>query len=298
MEIGMIGLGKMGFNIALRLKESFNVAGCDTNRDALKRAKSSGLKAYINIDEMLGFFTERKIVWIMVPTGEIRDRVLEELFSTLNQNDIIIDGTNSHYKSSIAYYEKFKGKNISYLDVGVSGGIYGLDRGYCLMVGGDRENFNELIDVFTILTAKDGFTYTGKAGSGHYVKMVHNAIEYGMMESLAEGIELLKEGHFKDLDIKNICKTWNNGSIVASFLLETIYNALNKDIDINMVKPYVADTGEGKWAALEAIEHKIPAFNIIQSLLNRFLSQKDEPYLFKILALMRNEFGGHELKKK
>lgn len=294
----MIGLGKMGFNIALRLKESFNVAGCDTNRDALKRAKSSGLKAYINIDEMLGFFTERKIVWIMVPTGEIRDRVLEELFSTLNQNDIIIDGTNSHYKSSIAYYEKFKGKNISYLDVGVSGGIYGLDRGYCLMVGGDRENFNELIDVFTILTAKDGFTYTGKAGSGHYVKMVHNAIEYGMMESLAEGIELLKEGHFKDLDIKNICKTWNNGSIVASFLLETIYNALNKDIDINMVKPYVADTGEGKWAALEAIEHKIPAFNIIQSLLNRFLSQKDEPYLFKILALMRNEFGGHELKKK
>lgn len=297
MEIGIIGLGRMGLNIAIRLKKSCNVAGCDTNINIQKKAQDLGIKTYSNIDEMLRFFTKRKVFWIMVPTGKARDTVLDELFLKLTEGAIIVDGTNSYYKSSIEYYNKFKSKNISYLDVGVSGGIYGLDRGFCLMIGGNKESYNELIDIFTELSAKDGFTYTGEAGSGHYVKMIHNAIEYGMMESLAEGIELLKDGHFKNLDIKNICKTWNNGSIVASFLLETVYNALNKDVDINMVKPYVADTGEGRWAAMEAIEHKIPAFNIIQSLLSRFLSQKDESYSFKMLALMRNEFGGHELKK-
>jgi 6-phosphogluconate dehydrogenase len=218
MEIGIIGLGKMGFNIALRLKNSCNITGFDTNVDIQKKAQNSGIKTYSNIDDMLSSFTKRKYVWIMVPTGEVRDAVLGELLSKLTKNDIIIDGTNSFYKSSIVYYEKFKSKGIAYLDAGVSGGIYGLDRGYCLMVGGDKEIYNELIDIFAILSAKDGFVYTGEAGSGHYVKMIHNAIEYGMMESLAEGMELLKGGYFKNLDIKNICKTWNNGSIVASFL--------------------------------------------------------------------------------
>ena len=298
MEIGIIGLGKMGMNIALRLKNRFNIAGFDIDTTILKKANESGIKAYSSIDNLIKFFSNKKIIWVMVPTGIVRESILNELLIKLNSKDIVIDGTNSYYKSSIEYHNKFLEKNVSYLDVGVSGGIYGLDRGFCLMIGGNKESYNELIDIFTELSAKDGFTYTGEAGTGHYVKMVHNAIEYGMMQSIAEGIELLKDGYFKDIDVKNICKTWNHGSIVASFLLETLYNALNKNINIHEVKPFVADTGEGKWAAMEAIEYKIPCFNIIESLLCRFQSQKEESFYCKILALMRNEFGGHNLITK
>jgi 6-phosphogluconate dehydrogenase len=298
MELGIVGLGKMGMNISMRLKDRFDIAGCDVDETAQAKATELGIKAFPNIESLINHFPHKKTIWVMVPTGEIRDRVLNELLLKLNPKDIVIDGTNSYYKSSIEYHKRFSNKHISYLDAGVSGGIYGLHRGFCLMVGGSKETYNELTDIFESLSAKDGCIYTGEAGSGHYVKMVHNAIEYGMMQSIAEGMELLKDGYFKDLDIKNICRTWNNGSIIASFLLETIYNALNKNTDMSKIKAFVADTGEGRWAAMEAIEYKIPAYNIIQSLLCRFQSQKEESLFCKMLSLMRNEFGGHDILLK
>ncbi|OAA27114.1 hypothetical protein AT15_05330 [Kosmotoga arenicorallina S304] len=299
MRIGIIGLGKMGFNMSLRLKKhGIEVVAYDSDSKACERAKASQIDTKRSIEEVLYSIGKPKIVLSVVPSGKATNEVLNELFEKMDPEDIVVDCGNSHYKESIEWGEKFAKKGVRFVDAGVSGGIHGLKNGYCIMAGGDKSAVDYLKPVFLALTCEKGFVYTGGYGRGHYVKMVHNAIEYAMMEALAEGAQLLHEGPFEDLNTLEIYEAWNHGSIVSSFLLEMLLESESNKKDLEDTLPCVPDSGEGRWAAETAIEYKIPAFGIIQSLLIRFLSQKEEPLFLKLLALQRNKFGGHEVKRK
>lgn len=300
MKIGFIGLGKMGYHMSSRLlKKGFEIVVYDIDPrkvDQLTKLGAIPARSYQDLVSKLNP-TER-VIWTMLPSGEPTDSVSEELLNLLDKGDIIIDGSNSHYRKTISFYKRFKEKGIFLLDAGVSGGILGHKEGYCIMVGGDAEAFAKVEGVFKALSVKNGYRYVGSSGAGHFVKMVHNAIEYGMMAAIAEGLTMLKKGPFEALDLIGILDLWNHGSIIRSFLLEVTKNALEKEKDLESILPYVEDTGEGRWAVQTAIEFKIPLPTIASSLMMRFISQDEEGFAFKILALMRHEFGGHDVKRK
>ncbi len=299
MKIGFIGLGKMGYQMSMKLIENgFKLVVYDIDPEKVKKLVRLGAEPAKDYRDMVLSLDRKRIIWTMLPSGEPSDGILKELSNLLENGDILIDGSNSNYKRTRKFYEEFRNRGIHLLDAGVSGGVYGYETGYCIMVGGDVGAFREAEEIFKALAIERGYRYIGTGGSGHFVKMVHNAIEYVMMEAIAEGVMMLKEGPFEDLNIVEILDLWNHGSIIRSFLLDITKKALEKEEKLEEVLPYVEDTGEGRWAVQSAVELRIPVPLMADALMMRFISQREDNLIFKVLALMRHEFGGHEVKRK
>ena len=298
MEMGIVGLGRMGGNMAERLiRNGHTVIGSDPAEAAQQRLDGIGGKGVSNVAELIGALTQTpKIVWAMVPAGKITDQVITEAANALQPGDIIIDGGNSKFTDSQRHYTELAAKGIHFLDAGTSGGIWGLQEGYCLMVGGDDAAFKTVEPLLLALAPEDGLLHTGPAGSGHYVKMVHNGIEYALMQSYGEGFEILKASPYPDLDLHAICELWRHGSVVRSWLLDLAADAFKKDPNLDQITGYVEDSGEGRWTVMESIEHAVPAPVIALSLYLRFRSRQPDSFSTKVLSALRNEFGGHAVQ--
>ena len=299
IEIAIVGLGKMGLGINNRLsKKGIKVFGYDSgwNEDLYKKNNINGTN---NLKDLIGLFnSSRKIIWVMVPSGKATDDTITELNTLLNEGDVIIDGGNSNYKESIKKYNLLKSNKISFLDSGTSGGVWGEKDGYCLMVGGNKDVYEICEPIFKALSAEGkGYGYMGKSGSGHFVKMIHNGIEYGMMQSMAEGIEILNQKKEYNLDLTQITELWKSGSVVRSWLLDLLNDALRENPNLDGIAPYVEDSGEGRWTIQEAIDLDVPAHSITSSLYSRFYSRNSDSFSFKVLSSLRNQFGGHNMKK-
>ena len=303
MKIAMLGLGKMGGNMAARLvRKGVSVVGYDNNQTIVKElAEKEKIIASSSVEDALSKLDKQKIVWMMLPAGEITKKQIADLIPLLNKGDIIIDGGNSNFKQSVKMGSMLEEYDIGFMDCGTSGGVWGLENGYCLMVGASHEVAKAAEPALKALapTPETGWLHVGPVGSGHFTKMIHNGIEYGMMESFAEGLELLKGRKEYDIDIGKVTELWRHGSVVRSWLLDLTAEALKGDPELDEIEPFVADSGEGRWTAVEAIEQGIPAPVLTQALQVRFRSQgKSKGYGYKILSIMRNAFGGHVMKKK
>jgi len=297
--IGLIGLGKMGKGLAQNMmRNGYKVVAYNRSRDPLEEIGTKGAAKAYSVDELVQKLKQRRIVWVMLTAGEPTIEMIRQLSEKLDKNDIVIDGSNSNYREGIMLYDILKNKGIKYVDAGCSGGPSGALNGMCIMAGGDKEVCEELEQLFADLSVKDGYLYTGAAGSGHFVKMVHNAIEYGMMQSIAEGLDLAENGPYKDLDIASICDLWNNGSVIRGYLIELSSRAIKKDRHLSEIQPFVADTGEGRFSIQAAMDHDVPFSVISQSLYERFRSRSEKHFGNRVLAALRHEFGGHEVKKK
>lgn len=297
MKIGFIGLGKMGGKMVERLlNDGHEVVVFNLTQKEVDEAVAKGAVAAKDLKDLVSKLEGRKLVWLMVPAGKPVDQNLEELQALLDKGDVVVDGGNSYWRETIARGEKMKTMGIHYLDCGTSGGVWGLANGYCLMYGGDKEACDFAEPIFKSLAPENGYLRCGESGSGHMVKMVHNGIEYGMMQAYAEGFEIMKNSPF-DVDLEKVSKVWMQGSVVRSWLLELIGNALEEDQELSGIKDYVSDSGEGRWTVQTAIDFDVPAHVITASLFTRFESRQDSSYAMKLLAAMRNQFGGHEIKK-
>ena len=264
---------------------------------AIKAEKKGAIK-HESVEELVSDLKqEKKIVWIMLPSGEITENMFQKVLKLLNNGDIVIDGANSNFYDSIRRHKLAKGLGIEMLDVGVSGGIVAADKGYPMMVGGEEKTYEYCKPIFDSFGIDEGYDIVGKGGAGHYVKMIHNSIEYGMMQAISEGFDLLKNGRIVGLNLKQISHIWNHGTIVESFLMKMVEQALIKDEKLNYLKPYVEDNGEGKWAAIEALEYNVPFVVNSYALNARYISRDLNSYTFRMLAAMRQEFGGHAIKK-
>lgn len=302
MEIGMIGLGKMGANMARRLIQGgHRVVGTDRALDVLEKlAGETGLVAAKSLAEVVAGLSAPRTVWVMVPAGEPTETVISELAKLLAPGDTIVDGGNTFYKDDIRRAAQLKPAGIHYLDVGTSGGIWGLTEGYSLMIGGEEETVERLKPIFETLAPapNEGWGRVGPVGAGHFVKMIHNGIEYGLMQAYAEGFEILHAKRDFDLDLEQVANIWQHGSVVRSWLLDLTANALKEDQDLTHIEGWVADSGEGRWTVAEAVDLDIPAPVITLALQARFISRQTESYAAKLLAAMRNQFGGHAVKAK
>lgn len=297
MKIGFVGLGKMGGKMVERLLDrGHEVVVYNLTHKEIDEAVSKGAIAANSLADLVAKLDGRKLVWLMVPAGKPVDQNIAELLTLLQPEDIIVDGGNSYWRETVKRGEAVKEKRIYYLDCGTSGGVWGLQNGYCLMYGGDKGACDFAEPIFKSLAPDNGYMRCGESGSGHMVKMVHNGIEYGMMQAYAEGFEIMKNSPY-DVDLEKVSKVWMQGSVVRSWLLELIGNALNEDVDLSDVKDYVADSGEGRWTVQTAMDFDVPAHVITTSLFTRFESRQKSSYAMKLLAAMRNQFGGHEIKK-
>ncbi|MDT8394184.1 MAG: decarboxylating 6-phosphogluconate dehydrogenase [Bacteroidales bacterium] len=298
MKIGFVGLGKMGFNMVQRLlKNGHQVVVWDRSASVVKEIEKLGATGAASPEDMAEKLPARKIVWLMVPAGKPVDENLDTFIGLLGKNDIIIDGGNSYWKDSQQRAEKAAVKGIHFLDCGTSGGVWGLQNGYCLMVGGEQQATEDTEAVFKSLAPENGYVYCGPSGTGHMVKMVHNGIEYGMMQSYAEGFEILEKAPY-DIDLTKVADAWQYGSVVRSWLLELAVNALKDDPKLEGLKDYVEDSGEGRWTVQTAMDFDVPAHVITASLFTRFQSRQNESFAMKMLAALRNQFGGHAIKTK
>ena len=297
MNIGMIGLGKMGFNLSKNLiNHGHSVVTFDTNKDITdKMSKEGGISVY-SLEEVCEKLSGRKVIWIMVPNGAPVDGVITELLPLLNEGDIIIDGGNSNYKESVRRYNELKEKNINFIDCGTSGGISGALNGACLMVGGDIEPVRFCEEIFIDTAVKDGYLHVGEAGSGHFAKMVHNGIEYGMMQSIAEGFEILHKSNF-EMDYEKVAKVWNNGSVIESWLMELTESLFSKDAKLEKIKGVMNSSGEGKWTIETALDLEVPTPVIALSLMMRYRSLEENTFSGRVIAALRNEFGGHKVEE-
>ncbi|MBI1912844.1 MAG: decarboxylating 6-phosphogluconate dehydrogenase [Deltaproteobacteria bacterium] len=295
MHIGLVGLGKMGMNMARRLTQGgHTVTAFNKTPEKTKEAEKDGIKGAYSIRELVSVLPSPRIVWLMIPAGSPVELVIEELKGLLAEGDIIVDGGNSYFRDDLRHEEELTPLKINYIDAGVSGGIWGLKNGYCVMAGGDKKICGFLEPVFKTLAPPEGYLYCGATGAGHYMKMVHNGIEYGMMEAYAEGFELLAKSQYgAGLDLKNVAHLWNRGSVVRSWLLELLEDALRKDSRLESINDYVGDSGEGRWMVKEAVESGVPLPAISEALFRRFRSQQDVSFGEKVLAALRKEFGGH-----
>ncbi|MBI3413592.1 MAG: decarboxylating 6-phosphogluconate dehydrogenase [Candidatus Aenigmarchaeota archaeon] len=295
--VAVIGLGKMGKNVALQLlSKGYKVVAANRSPEPINELKQSGAAPAYSFEEAVKLLAPPRIVWIMVPPEAV-DEVIEKIKPHTQSGDTIIDAGNSNYKESARRHKELLQRGIHFLDAGCSGGPSGARNGMCIMVGGDEEIFKALEPLFKDVSVPEGVEYTGPAGSGHFVKMVHNAIEYGMMQSIGEGFELLEQGPYKGLDLRKIAYLWNRGSVVRSYLVELVERALSKDPKLENIEGFVEDTGEGRWATQAAIEHGVPFTGLSHALFARFRSRKDS-FSDKVLAALRNEFGGHAVKAK
>lgn len=298
MHIGFIGLGKMGFNLVSNLvRHGHTVVGYDINEALVEAVKQEGAQGANSLQDMYNALPEKRVLWLMIPAGSLVDKVIEQLLGFMNPGDVVIDGGNSHYKDSIRRYEYLKQKGIGFLDCGTSGGMSGALNGACTMVGGDPDVIEPLHAVFKDISVEDGYLYTGPAGSGHFTKMVHNGIEYGMMQSIAEGFEVLSKSQFS-LDFQAIAKMWNHGSVIRSWLMELTEDAFRKDPNLDSIKGKMFSSGEGKWTLETALDLEVPTPVIALSLLMRYRSLQDDTFTGKVVAALRNEFGGHAVEKK
>lgn len=298
MKVGLIGLGTMGVLMALNLSEQgHEVLSYDISEAARGTARKENLAVYDSQEEMIEALGEHKVVLTSTPAGEITDSVIEELSKKMNENDIIVDTGNSYYKDSIKNYKKLKGKSIHFLDCGTSGGIEGSRHGACLMIGGDQEVFNKVEEIFNDIAAEKGYLYTGESGSGHYVKMVHNGIEYGMMQAIGEGFEILNASEY-ELDPEKIASVWSHGSVIRSWLMELTRDVFARDADLETVKGVIASSGTGKWTIEEALDLKIPTPVISAAVNVRYQSEIKDSYSARVVASLRHEFGGHAIVEK
>ena len=301
MDLGMIGLGRMGSNMVRRLLEGgHNLTIYDPKTEAVEILVRMGAAGTTSITNLSNRLEAPRAIWVMVPSGETTEITLNTLVDELFPGDTVIDGGNSNYKDSIRRASALATKGISMLDVGTSGGIWGLKDGYSLTVGGDKATFERLKPIFqTLSTAVDrGYGYVGRSGAGHFVKMVHNGIEYGLMEAYAEGFELLNAKDEFGLDLHQVAEIWRHGSVVRSWLLDLISGALKDNPDLEGINAYVEDSGEGRWAVHEAIDLDVPLPVISQALQARFRSRQEQPLTARLLAIIRQQFGGHAVKKK
>jgi 6-phosphogluconate dehydrogenase len=298
MKLGFVGLGKMGFNMVENLLEhKHEVITFDLNADSVNNIAKKGAKAATSLKDLVGKLPTPKIVWVMVPAGKPVDATLKELTSLLSKGDIIIDGGNSYYKDSMRRGEELSKKGIFFFDCGTSGGLEGARRGACMMIGGDKKVFKKIEPIFKDMNVKNGYGWVGKTGAGHFVKMVHNGIEYGMMEAIGEGFEILDASGF-DLDLKDVARIWSNGSVIRGWLMELAQSAYSKDPKLNKVSGEIADSGEGKWTVEAALDLKVPAPVITQALEQRYRSRESGPMSNRLVAALRDEFGGHGFKRK
>jgi 6-phosphogluconate dehydrogenase len=298
MELGMIGLGRMGAHMTERLVlGGHRVIGYDRSAEAVQRVVDKGAVGAHSLPEFVKQLSLPRAIWLMVPAGDPVDQTIEQLLSQLSKGDVLIDGGNSNYKDSIRRADNLQGQGLHFVDAGTSGGIWGLKVGYCMMIGGEKEIVGRLEPIFKTHAPKDGFLHVGPSGAGHFVKMIHNGIEYGMLQAYGEGFELLKVSQF-DLDLEKISHLWNQGSVVRSWLLELCESAFQKDPQLASIKGYVDDSGEGRWTVQEAIERNVPAPVLMLSLFARFASRQESSFSAKVIAALRNEFGGHAVKKE
>ena len=299
MRIGFIGLGRMGANMVRRLvRDGHEIVIYNRTPEKTREveAEGEGAKATFSIAELVGALEKPRAVWVMVPAGDATEAQIAELLEHLEPGDTIIDGGNTNFHDDVRRHGELAQKGIRYVDAGTSGGIWGLQVGYCLMVGGDTEAVDPLVPIFTSLAPKGGYLHVGAPGAGHYVKMVHNGIEYGLMQAYAEGFEIMHANEY-DLDLGAISELWMQGSVVRSWLLELAVRAFKANgQDLEHLKGYVEDSGEGRWTVQDAIDHDVPAPVITLSLLTRFRSRQEDSYGAKVLAALRNEFGGHAVK--
>ncbi len=301
MELGMIGLGRMGANMAQRLvRGGHRVVGFDPKAEARTAIEANGCESAATLDAMVGKLNAPRAVWMMVPAGEITDGTVTALLNLLQSGDTLIDGGNSNYKDTLRRAKACADKGIQYVDCGTSGGVWGLAEGYSMMIGGDEAAVSRLNPIFqTLAPSKDtGWGRVGPVGSGHFTKMVHNGIEYGMMQAYAEGFSILQHKQDFKLDLHQVAEIWRVGSVVRSWLLDLTCDALAKNPTMQGIAPYVDDSGEGRWTVAEAIDLDVPAPVITLSLLERLRSREAESFSDKLLAAMRNEFGGHAIKKE
>jgi len=296
MKLAMVGLGRMGGNMAQRLLEGghevvvFDIS--EKARDELAAKKAIPADTLAGVVDLLA---APRVVWLMLPAGKITDDALATLTASLSPGDIVVDGGNSNYKDFMADAARLAETGLHYIDAGTSGGVWGLTEGYCLMVGGDADAVKVVEPAFLTLAPKDGYAHVGPAGAGHFVKMVHNGIEYGLMQAYAEGFEIMKAADEFNLDLHEIAGIWRYGSVVRSWLLDLIERALADDPSLSKIKGYVDDTGEGRWTVNEAVARAVPAPVITASLFARFSSREPDAYQAKLLAAVRNQFGGHEI---
>ena len=293
MQLGMIGMGRMGSNMTLRLLQAgHQVAVYDHSSDALRPVTDKGATGCSSLEDLAQKLKPPRIIWLMIPAGPPVDDTIRRFLDSAAPGDLIIDGGNSNYRDSIRRAEDLRTKQIEFLDVGVSGGIWGLKIGFCLMIGGSESMFKSAEPIFKALAPEKGYAHVGPSGGGHYAKMIHNGIEYGMMQAYAEGFEILKASPY-NFDLAQLTGLWNRGSVVRSWLLELAEAAFQRDPELANIRGYVEDSGEGHWTVTEAIDHAVPAPSLALSLFMRFRSRQDDSYSGKVLAALRNEFGGH-----
>jgi 6-phosphogluconate dehydrogenase len=299
MQIGMIGLGRMGGNMSRRLIQAgHEVVGYGRSAENLERAKAAGVTTVASATELVKRLKPPRAVWLMIPHGKPTEDTVDLLLGALAGGDIIVDGGNSHFPDSARLAERCAAKGVHFLDVGVSGGVWGLEIGYCLMIGGPRPAFERLEPVFKALAPKDGYAYLGASGAGHFVKMVHNAIEYAMLQALGEGFECLQRSEY-GIDLERVAALWQQGSVVRSWLLDLLTKALREEGNgLEHIAGYVEDSGMGRWSIAYAVDNAIPIPVITQSLYERFASRQTERFSAKVIAALRNQFGGHAVKKE
>ena len=299
MKIGFVGLGKMGGNMVQRLLNGgHEIVAYARTAESVKKVEAKGALGAKSLEDLVKKLHAPRIVWLMVPAGDTTEHVTKNIATFLDRGDILIDGGNSFYKDSMRRAKEFRAKGISFLDVGTSGGIWGLKIGYCLMIGGDKEVFEKAEPLFHVLAPENGYAHVGPNGAGHFVKMVHNGIEYAMLQGYAEGFAIMKAKTEFNIDMNKVARVWNHGSVIRSWLLELAENIFEKYQDLASIRGYVEDSGEGRWTVAEAIEENVPAPVITLSLLERLRSRQDESFSAKVIAAMRNEFGGHAVKKE
>lgn len=297
MEIGFIGLGKMGMNMVKRLqRDKHRVVVYDRAMDLIKQAEGVGCISASSLADLVSKLSSPRAVWVMVPSGAPTEETIRAVAALLQSGDIVIDGGNTQFHDDVRRAAELKTKGIHYVDVGTSGGIWGLQVGYCMMVGGEAQDVTRLAPILTTLAPENGWAHFGAHGAGHYVKMIHNGIEYSMMQGYAEGFELMSKSEYK-LDLEKVANVWMQGSVVRSWLLELAAGALAQDPHLDKLKGYVQDSGEGRWMIRDAIEKDVPVPTLTTALFTRFRSRQEESFAEKMLAALRNAFGGHAVRK-
>ena len=298
MQLGFVGLGKMGLNMVTRLAgEGHQIVAYDRSADALGRAEAAGSGGATSLDALVAALTPPRAVWLMVPAGPPTESTVAALGDLLSPDDVVIDGGNTNFHDDVRRAQALAARRIHYIDAGTSGGVWGLEEGYCLMVGGDADVCRRLEPIFLTLAPQNGYLRVGDHGAGHYVKMIHNGVEYGLMQAYAEGFELMHASSYK-IDLAAVASLWMHGSVVRSWLLELAARALQQDADLSALEGYVEDSGEGRWTVHEAIERAVPLPVITAALFTRFRSRENNPFSERLLAALRNQFGGHAVKKR